>query len=61
MVATGVRTEIGKIGKALQTLVPESSSIQSGNAASGAHLRGDRDGAVRARDRSLWLTRVVTG
>ena len=28
VVATGVRTEIGKIGKALQTLVPESSSIQ---------------------------------
>ena len=28
VVATGMRTEIGKIGKALQTLVPESSTIQ---------------------------------
>ena len=28
VVATGVRTEIGKIGKALQTLVPELSTIQ---------------------------------
>ncbi len=28
VIATGVRTEIGKIGKALQTLVPELSSIQ---------------------------------
>ena len=28
VVATGVHTEIGKIGKALQTLVPESSTIQ---------------------------------
>jgi Ca2+-transporting ATPase len=28
VVATGVRTEIGKIGKALQTLVPEPSTIQ---------------------------------
>jgi len=28
VMATGVRTEIGKIGKALQTLVPELSSIQ---------------------------------
>ena len=28
VVATGMRTEIGKIGKALQTLVPELSMIQ---------------------------------
>ncbi len=59
--ATGVQTEIGKIGKALQTVVPEPSSIQRETRRAVLDLRRRRHRTLHSRYRSSTLSRAATG
>ena len=53
VLATGVNTEIGKIGKALQKLEPDETFLQKRSARNDSYLCGRRSFVVRRGDRSL--------
>ncbi len=53
VVCTGFRTELGKIGKALQQVQPEATLAPEGDAPIGPHVRHGRAGRLRRRCRAL--------